>query len=50
MRESRTYGFVRGALSNGRPYRVQDEVRATRALLRERQINDAAEEERPVLH
>jgi hypothetical protein len=23
MRESRTYGFVRGALSNGRPYRVQ---------------------------
>jgi hypothetical protein len=23
MRESRTYGFVRGALSNGRPYRVR---------------------------
>ena len=23
MRESRTYGSVRGALSNGRPYRVQ---------------------------
>ena len=22
MRESRTYGSVRGALSNGRPYRV----------------------------
>jgi hypothetical protein len=22
MRESRTYGFVRGALSNERPYRV----------------------------
>jgi hypothetical protein len=23
MRESRTYGSVRGALSNGRPYRVR---------------------------
>jgi hypothetical protein len=27
MRESRTYGFVRGALSNGRPYRVRLLVR-----------------------
>ena len=26
MRESRTYGSVRGALSNGRPYRVTAET------------------------
>ena len=27
MRESRTYGSVRGALSNERPYRVRLEIR-----------------------
>jgi len=27
MRESRPYGFVRGALSNERPYRVSDDFR-----------------------
>ena len=26
MRESRTYGSVRGALSNGRPYRDRQEL------------------------
>jgi hypothetical protein len=29
MRESRTYGSVRGALSNGRPYRVKISRRKT---------------------
>ena len=31
MRESRTYGSVRGALSNGRPYRNVRQAKLTRS-------------------
>jgi len=33
MRESRLYGFVRGALSNERPYRVKQHAHAALALI-----------------
>jgi hypothetical protein len=34
MRECRTYGSVRGALGNGRPYRDQVSITAANAIIR----------------